>query len=237
MTYDTVFISDVHLGTDRCNTDKFLKFLNQLDTKKLVMVGDIIDIHCMEKYNTLWKTQHTKAVEKILELSRKGTEVVYILGNHDAVARKYVNTSSSYLHQNLIICDSYIHHSTENRKFLCIHGDFYSEFSSGSWKQYFMNWGYETITPLNIFLNKTFGFSLINFLKSIPRGKKFIDKYEMDLIHHVRKIGEYDGVIAGHIHHANIREYQGTTYMCAGDWTDTCSALVEKDGVFEIIKY
>jgi hypothetical protein len=25
--------------------------------------------------------------------------------------------------------------------------------------------------------------------------------------------------------------------MCAGDWTDTCSALVEKDGVFEIIKY
>lgn len=237
MTHDTVFISDVHLGTDRCNTDKFLKFLNQLDTKKLVMVGDIIDIHCMEKYNTLWKTQHTKAVEKILELSRKGTEVVYILGNHDAVARKYVNTSSSYLHQNLIICDSYIHHSTENRKFLCIHGDFYSEFSSGSWKQYFMNWGYETITPLNIFLNKTFGFSLINFLKSIPRGKKFIDKYEMDLIHHVRRIGEYDGVIAGHIHHANIREYQGTTYMCAGDWTDTCSALVEKDGVFEIIKY
>ena len=237
MTHDTVFISDVHLGTDRCNTDKFLKFLNQLDTKKLVMVGDIIDIYCMEKYNTLWKTQHTKAVEKILELSRKGTEVVYILGNHDAVARKYVNTSSSYLHQNLIICDSYIHHSTENKKFLCIHGDFYSEFSSGSWKQYFMNWGYETITPLNIFLNKTFGFSLINFLKSIPRGKKFIDKYEMDLIHHVRKIGEYDGVIAGHIHHANIREYKGTTYMCAGDWTDTCSALVEKNGVFEIIKY
>lgn len=237
MTHDTVFISDVHLGTDRCNVEKFLKFLNQLDTKKLVMVGDIIDIYCMEKYNTLWKTKHTKAVEKILELSRKGTEVVYILGNHDAVARKYVNTSSSYLHQNLIICDSYIHHSTKNRKFLCIHGDFYSEFSSGSWKQYFMNWGYETITPLNIFLNKTFGFSLINFLKSIPRGKKFIDKYEMDLIHHVRKIGEYDGVIAGHIHHANIREYQGTTYMCAGDWTDTCSALVEKDGVFEIIKY
>ena len=58
MTHDTVFISDVHLGTDRCNTDKFLKFLNQLDTKKLVMVGDIIDIHCMEKHNTLWKTTH-----------------------------------------------------------------------------------------------------------------------------------------------------------------------------------
>ena len=50
MTYDTVFISDVHLGTERCNTQKLLKFLKELKTKKLVMVGDIIDIYCMEKY-------------------------------------------------------------------------------------------------------------------------------------------------------------------------------------------
>ena len=71
MTHDTVFISDVHLGTDRCNTDKFLKFLNQLDTKKLVMVGDIIDIYCMEKHNTLWKIQHTKAVEKNSRIVQK----------------------------------------------------------------------------------------------------------------------------------------------------------------------
>ena len=55
MTFDTVFISDVHLGTDRCNTEKFFKFLKELKTKKLVLVGDIIDIYCMEKYNTRWK--------------------------------------------------------------------------------------------------------------------------------------------------------------------------------------
>jgi UDP-2,3-diacylglucosamine pyrophosphatase LpxH len=238
MKFDTVFISDVHLGTDRCNTVKFLKFLRELKTKKLVMVGDIIDIHCMEKHNTLWRTQHTKAVEKIIELSRKGTEVIYILGNHDAVARKYVENQNEtiHLHKNLMICDSYIHKS-HYKKFLCVHGDMNSQFSSGSWKQYFMNWGYETITPLNIFLNKTLGFSLINFLKSIPRGRKFIDKYEMDLIHYVRKIGGYNGVIVGHIHHANIRIDDEITYMCCGDWTDTCSALVEKNGVFKIIKY
>jgi UDP-2,3-diacylglucosamine pyrophosphatase LpxH len=33
MTYDAVFISDVHLGTDRCNTQKFLKFLKEIKTK------------------------------------------------------------------------------------------------------------------------------------------------------------------------------------------------------------
>lgn len=236
MKFDTTFISDVHLGTDRCNVEKFLKFLNELDTKKLVMVGDILDVHCMEKYNTHWRVRHTRAVEKILELCRKGTEVIYVLGNHDAVARKYVN-NKSFKFDNLIICDEYIHISKKDKRFLCVHGDRYSQFSSGSWKQYFMNKGYETITPLNIFLNKTFGFSLINFLKSIPRGKRFIDKYENDLISFVRKLNSYDGVIVGHIHHANIRVNDEITYMCCGDWTDTCSALVERDGVFEILKY
>ncbi len=46
--YDATFISDTHLGTNRCDTHKFLKFLKELDTKKLVMVGDIFDIACME---------------------------------------------------------------------------------------------------------------------------------------------------------------------------------------------
>ena len=236
MTYDTVFISDVHLGTDRCNIEKFLKFLNELDTKKLVMVGDILDVHCMERYNTHWRARHTKAVEKILDICRKGTEVIYVLGNHDAVARKYVN-NKSFKFDNLVICDEYIHISKQNKRFLCIHGDMYSEFSSGSWKQYFMNKGYETITPLNNFLNKTIGFSLVNFLKALPRGKRFIDNYEMDLIRYVRKFASYDGVIVGHIHHANIREQNGTMYMCCGDWTDTCSAIAEKDGIFGILKF
>ena len=235
--FDTVFISDVHLGTDRCNIDKFLKFLNELDTKKLVMVGDILDLHCMERYNTHWRTKHTKAVEKILELCEKGIKVVYVLGNHDAIARKYVKNEHINLHRNLMICDSYIHHSVKNKKFLCIHGDKNSEYSSGSWKQYFMNKGYETITPLNNFLKRTIDFSLVNFLKSIPRGKEYIDKYEMDLIRYVRGFYNYEGVIVGHIHHANIREYHGTTYMCCGDWCDTCSAIVEENGSFRIIKY
>ena len=234
--YDTVFISDVHLGTDRCNVKKFLKFLDNLKTKKLVMVGDILDIHCLEKYNTRWEKKHTKAVEKILSLCKKDIDVIYILGNHDAVARKYVKNEYIQIN-NLTICDHYIHTSKKNQKFLCVHGDEYSQYSSGSWKQYFMNWGYETITPLNNFLKKRFHFSLVNFLKNIPRGKRYIHKYEIDLIRYVKKLKCYDGVICGHIHHANIREVNQITYMCCGDWTDTCSAIVEENGVFKILYY
>ncbi len=48
----------------------------------------------------------------------------------------------------------------------------------------------------------------------------------------------YEGVISGHIHHAEIRKIHGIDYMNCGDWVESCTALVEKqDGVIEIIQY
>jgi len=131
MTYDTVFISDLHIGTPRCNTKKFLEFLKNLKTKKLVLVGDIIDIYCMEKYNTRWEKEHTECVHQLLNIAKKGTEVIYILGNHEGQIRRYCDFS----HENFKMVDEYVHKDAKGNKFLCVHGDKYSEYSSGSWKQ------------------------------------------------------------------------------------------------------
>lgn len=228
--FDTVFISDVHLGTDRCNTKKFLNFLKTLKTKKLVMVGDILDIHCLEKYNTKWNKQHTKCIHKLIEVVKSGIEVVYILGNHDATFRRY----SGFTHQNLTMVEEYVHIDTKGKKYLCVHGDKYSEYSSGSWKQLYFNWGYEIITPLSETLKKYFNFSLIEFLKNTPNGKKYIRQYEADIAKYCKKRKQYDGVICGHIHHANIRKIGKLNYMCCGDWCDQCTAIVERGGNYEI---
>jgi UDP-2,3-diacylglucosamine pyrophosphatase LpxH len=234
MTYDAVFISDVHLGTPRCNTEKFLKFLKELKTKKLVLVGDIIDIYCMEKYNTRWKREHTECVHQLLNLAKKGTEIVYILGNHDASLRRYCD----FEHKNFKMCDEYVHNDSEGGKYLCTHGDKYSEYSSGSWKQLVFNKGYELITPLSIWLEKFFRFSLVYFLKNTVRGKGYIDRYERDLIVHCNQQKKnYTGVICGHIHHANIRQFSGLIYMCCGDFVDTCSAITEKNGSYALERY
>ena len=233
MTYDSVFVSDVHLGTDRCNIKKFLRFLDQLDTKQLVLVGDIFDIECMQKYGTRWKKQHTKAIHKIFQLADSGVNIVYILGNHEGELRRYVN----FKHKNFIMSDQYIYRTNNGKKYLCVHGDKYSEYSSGSWKQLCFNKGYELITPLSIWLNRFFRFSLVHFLKNTVNGRKYIAKYENDLIDFCTKEGKYSGIICGHIHHGNIR-YNGTiTYMCCGDFVDTCSAIVEKNGKFKFVNY
>lgn len=234
MVYDTVFLSDVHLGTPRCDAKIFYNFIKNLKTNKLVLVGDIIDISCMEKYNTRWTKEHTECVHQIINLIKKGTEVVYILGNHEAQIRRYCD----FKHKNFKIVDEYIHEDSKGNKLLCIHGDKYSEYSSGSWKQLIFNKGYEIITPLSLFLEKFFRFSLVYALKNTVRGKNYINRYETDIASFCAKRSEeYSGVICGHIHHGNIRYFNKLLYMCCGDWCDSCTAIVEKNGIYSLEKY
>ena len=69
-------------------------------------------------------------------------------------------------------------------------------------------------------------------LKTLSEGE-----YEDALAHHCRKHG-YEGVVCGHIHHAEITDFDGVTYMNCGDWVESCTALVEDDqGVFRIIDW
>ena len=47
-----------------------------------------------------------------------------------------------------------------------------------------------------------------------------------------------DGVVCGHIHHAEIRDLGGMLYCNDGDWVESCTALVEHfDGRLEIIHW
>ena len=81
----------------------------------------------------------------------------------------------------------------------------------------------------------------VEFRKSVgpiaPRGRDYIDRYETDVAKYAALKGKYDGVICGHIHVGNIRQIGEITYMCCGDFVDQCSAIVEKDGKFDLVSY
>ena len=65
----------------------------------------------------------------------------------------------------------------------------------------------------------------------------YVLNYEKLLADYCRS-KEYDGIICGHIHTAEIREIDGITYMNDGDWVESCTALVEHwDGRWEIINW
>jgi UDP-2,3-diacylglucosamine pyrophosphatase LpxH len=47
-----------------------------------------------------------------------------------------------------------------------------------------------------------------------------------------------DGVVCGHIHHAEIRMIGNVLYLNDGDWVESCSALVEDArGNMEILRW
>jgi acyl-CoA dehydrogenase len=73
---------------------------------------------------------------------------------------------------------------------------------------------------------------------NIDDFNKNFDKMLKDVIINYGKSIKADGMICGHIHHANIRDIDGLQYMNCGDWVESCTALVEHlDGKWEIVKW
>jgi hypothetical protein len=80
--------------------------------------------------------------------------------------------------------------------------------------------------------------SLSAWLKlQVKEAVKAIDRFETALADDAHKRG-FDGVVCGHIHHAEMRMVNGVMYLNDGDWVESCTALVEhKDGKLELVDW
>ena len=238
--YRSVFISDVHLGTKSCQADKLLEFLKSFECETLYLVGDIIDCWYMQK-NLYWPQSHNDVLQKILRKGRKGTDIIYIPGNHDEVIRNF----GDHYFGNITIIDQFVHVDIKNRPILVIHGDqFDIVMKNAKWLAHLGSWAYDVAMLANIGLNrirKMFNmpyWSLSAWAKYKVKGAvNFIGSYETTLSNYAKNI-KVDGVICGHIHHANIEDINGIRYMNCGDWVESCTALVEHlDGSWSIIRW
>jgi UDP-2,3-diacylglucosamine pyrophosphatase LpxH len=73
--------------------------------------------------------------------------------------------------------------------------------------------------------------------KRVKNAVAFIGRFEQAVADAARHRG-LDGVVCGHIHSAEIRDFGGITYMNDGDWVESCTALAEHaDGRIEIIDW
>src|ERR1700760_3359631 len=86
--YRTIWLSAIHLGSGGCQANYLLDFLRHNESEYLYLVGDIIDGWQLKK-GWYWPQAHNDVVQKILRKARKGTQVVYIPGNHDESARQF----------------------------------------------------------------------------------------------------------------------------------------------------
>ena len=238
ITYKSLFISDVHLGTKGCQADKLLEFFKFSRSENLYLVGDIIDVWAMQK-TFYWPQSHNDVIQKILRKARHGTKVFYIVGNHDEVFRKFIPMHFG----DINIVNRVVHETQLGKKYLVVHGDAWDGVMKyAKWLSKLGSIAYELLLRLNIVINffrklrgKSY-WSLAKFLKyKVKNAVKYIGEYERTVSDYAKR-KNYDGIICGHIHHAEDQNFDGINYLNCGDWVESCTALAEKyDGTFEII--
>jgi len=236
--YKSVFISDVHLGAQMSQATQLLDFLKTFECDHLYIVGDFIDGWAMSR-KTYWPQHHNDVIQKILRKARKNNHVTYIPGNHDEFMRAFVDHHFG----NISILRNDVYHAVDGRKYIIMHGDeFDTVVNNVKWLSYLGSWAYDVSISFNTIVAKvrnTLGlpyWSLSAWLKyKVKEAVNFIGNYEKNLSDYARVKGA-DGVICGHIHHANMRYINEILYLNCGDWVESCTALVEHtDGRWEII--
>jgi len=236
-----VFVSDLHLGTKSSQDHHFVEFLKAYDMKTLYLVGDVIDGWRLKRSGWYWPQGHNDVLQKLLRKARKGTEIIYVPGNHDEFLRNFLGLTFG----GVKIVDRIVHTTVDGRRFLVLHGDqFDMVVRHAVWLAAVGSVLYDMALWLNRHVNdvrRRLGFtywSLSAWAKRKVKGAvNYIGRFEEVLVAEARREG-VDGIICGHIHHAAIEHYDGIDYINSGDWVESCTAVVEHlDGRFEIVRW
>ncbi len=238
--YRSLFISDVHLGTNACQAELLLDFLREHDAETIYLVGDIVDFWRIRR-GAVWPQSHNDVLQKILRKVRKGARVIFIPGNHDDGLRQYAGQHFG----GIEIMLQTIHETPDGRRFIVMHGDeFDLVVRYAKWLAFIGDRGYQIALGFNAPINwvrRRLGlgyWSVSSYLKLRVKGAvNFIGEFEQKLTDEAKR-RDADGIICGHIHHAANREMGEIHYVNCGDWVESCTAIGEtEDGRFELIRW
>lgn len=228
----TLFISDVHLGTKKCQAEKLLEVFKIYDFDQLIIVGDFIDLTSLKR-KFYWTESHSTVIQKILRFSRKGVKVNYILGNHDYYLRGLIKESNLNV-GDIEISDEMFYMTIKGESIYICHGDQFDGFVRLHPFLYMIgDFAYELSFKINTIYNKIrrfFGleyWSLSKFLKSkVKDAISFVNDFKMLSLRKLKEV-ECDSIMIGHIHTPAIEKIEDKGYYNTGDFCESCSYIIE----------
>lgn len=238
---DLVIISDVHLGTFGCRADELVKYLKSIDTKHLILNGDIIDIWQFRK--KYFPQAHLKVVRQLMRMLSEDVQIDYITGNHDEALRRFVGFEmDNFRLLNSMVLD------LDGQKTWVFHGDVFDvTMSHSKWLTKLGGFSYDLLIRFNSFINfmlTRLGYSKISFSKRIKdrvKGAvKAINNFETTCAEIAIRDG-YQNVICGHIHKPEIKVLTAAkgqvNYLNSGDWVENLSALEYHNQAWTLYRY
>ncbi|MFN3271110.1 MAG: UDP-2,3-diacylglucosamine diphosphatase [Cloacibacterium caeni] len=232
---EVVVLSDIHLGTYGCHAKELVAYLKSVSPKVLILNGDVIDGWAFSK--RYFPNSHMAVLSEFFKMMKKGTQVIYITGNHDEFLRKYTDLSMG----NLFLTDKYLL-EIEGKKHWIFHGDVFDHTTSGSAKfiAKLGGMGYDWLILVNRAINwilEKFGKGKVSLSKkvknSVKKAVKFIGDFEKKATE-IAINNHYDYVICGHIHQPADKiwttEKGSVHYLNSGDWIENLSWLEYNHG-------
>lgn len=244
------FASDIHLGIDAATTslerEKLLvRWLNEVaeDAKGIFLVGDIFDFWFE------WKRVIPKGYSRLLgtlsELSDKGIEIYFFVGNHDMWAYNYLEKE----------CGVKIYKKAQTvtlngKRVFIAHGDnmyikrpFAENTMQKVFKSNFLRWAFAKFVHPNIAIRFGMWWSKKSrqarpYNHTFRDDDEYLVQYAKNYQANVAK-EHIDYFIFGHIHCANIHELsENQNAVFLGEWLDNPTyAVMDDKGTIELKEY
>ncbi len=217
--YDTVILSDLHLGSETSRAEEAVEVLRGMHFRRLILLGDIF---CDLNFGRL-KKHHWQFLSYIRKLSnpKRGVEVVWVEGNHDHGLAEVM----SHL-VGIRVYQEYVWEHAGERH-LAIHGhqfdglvlnDFLYLCSLGTWIHLLI----QKLDSRRKRLARVLDRLSTRWLRLTP-------KVARGAIARARERGA-TRVFCGHTHHALSLERDGIRYFNTGAWTTSKPTFVTVAG-------
>ena len=238
---EVVVISDVHLGTYGSRASELVAYLDSIEPEILVLNGDIVDIWQFSK--RYFPQSHMQVLKKITSMLSRGTEVHYIIGNHDEVLRKFngFQLGNFHLSNKLTL-------QLASGKAWIFHGDVFDvTMKHSKWLAKLGGKGYDMLILINTFVNwisEKFWKGRISLSKKVKDSVKgvvsFVNNFE-DTAAEIAIENGFEYVICGHIHQPKMKKVitkkGSTTYLNSGDWVENQTALEYNHGSWSMFEF
>jgi UDP-2,3-diacylglucosamine pyrophosphatase LpxH len=212
--YDTLILSDLHLGSECSRARDATRLLKQKSFRRLILLGDIFaDLN----FRRLTK-EHWKFLGYIRKLSnpKRNVEVVWVEGNHDAGLTDIMS--------HLVGVKVYQEYGWEygGLRHLAIHGHQFDRVVANNMRLNYLG----TLLYLQLQKLDVKGKPLARLIDRLnTRWLRMSSKVASGALFHAR-LHRADRIFCGHTHAAMQEERDGIHYYNAGGWVDEAPTYI-----------
>ena len=226
----TLWLSDVRLGSSDCQAEVLLDFLTRHKADTLYLVGNLIDGWQLSR-SWHWPSLHNDVVQRLLRKAHDGTRIVYLAGNRDDFARRFLGLAFG----DIDIADDAVHTLADGRRLLIMHGSHLDGVLRYGRKLSCVG---EALYPFAMSLHYRLSRLRVRLSggEAVARGRdrgiptppspRLVMAFESAIVAEAKRRG-LDGAVCGHLPQPDLGERDGVTYATVGDWTRHSVALAE----------